>query len=107
MADDFKCFLGEHSRFTFPDMRINYAPSDTPVSPDSDLKFRTYKKILTNSPACGIVIGRMEELRSFFYAQIYEKKKVRNNQRKFKWRWKSCAQELHWHVQNVSNVTTT
>ena len=34
-------------------------------------KSRTYKKILTNSPACGIVIGRMEELRSFFYAQIY------------------------------------
>ncbi len=37
VADDFKCFLGEHSRFKFPDMRISYAPSETPVSPDSDL----------------------------------------------------------------------
>jgi len=23
------------------------------------------------------------------------------------WRWKLCAQELHWHVQNASSVITT
>ena len=31
-----------------------------------------HKKRLTNPAACVIVIGRMEELRSFFYAQNYD-----------------------------------
>ena len=26
---------------------------------------------------------------------------------RIKWRWKLCAQKLHWHVQNVSNVIIT
>ena len=71
------------------------------------------KNILTNPHIYDIVDGRMEELRSFFYAQNQGQnpakrckiKAVTNQQ--FKWRWKSCAQELHWHVQNANNVITT
>lgn len=62
------------------------------------------KKRLTFFCPYGIVIGRMEELRSFFYAQ--NQRKTETN-KKLKWRWKSCAQRLHWHVQNANNVTTT
>ena len=57
-----------------------------------------------------IVDGRMEEHRSFFYAQnsFSAEKEIRNTQqRNLKWRWKSCAQELHWHVQNANSVITT
>ena len=51
-----------------------------------------------------IVDGRMEELGLFFML-----KSMRRSLKKFefKWRWKSCAQELHWHVQNANNVITT
>ena len=42
--------------------------------------------------------------RSFFML-----KSMRRSLKKFefKWRWKSCAQESHWHVQNANSVTTT
>ncbi len=43
----------------------------------------------------------MEELRSFFYAQ--KGRETKN----IEWRWKLCAQELHWHVRNVSSGITT
>lgn len=65
---------------------------------------------MTLRSSCVIVIGRMEEDRSFFYAQnsFSAEKEIRNTQqRNLKWRWKSCAQELHWHVQNANNVITT
>ncbi len=29
------------------------------------------------------------------------------NYDKIKWRWKSCAQRSHWHVQNANNAITT
>ena len=46
----------------------------------------------------------MEEPGLFFML-----KSMRRSLKKFefKWRWKSCAQESHWHVQNANSVTTT
>ena len=55
-----------------------------------------------------IVDGRMEEHRSFFYAQKpdfrLESGKIAYSE---KWRWKLCVQELHWHAQNASSAITT
>ena len=56
-----------------------------------------------------IVDGRMEEHRSFFYAQKsdFRLERERSHIQRIKWRWKSCAQELHWHAQNASSAITT
>ena len=68
------------------------------------LPVKFQNKILTNPGFYGIVDGRMEELGLFFML-----KSMRRSLKKFefKWRWKSCAQESHWHVQNANSVTTT
>ncbi len=64
------------------------------------------EKSLTLTFVYGILSERMEEAKAFFLclkfdsvaAVVLKKKKAR---------WKLCALELHWHVQNANSVTTT
>ena len=67
---------------------------------------KIYKKVLTLRLAYVMICRRMEEAKAFFLclkfdsvaAVVLKKKKAR---------WKLCALESHWHVQNANSVTTT
>ena len=70
------------------------------------IREKIYKKVLTLRLVYVMICKRMEEAKAFFLclkfdsvaAVVLKKKKAR---------WKLCALESHWHVQNANSVTTT
>lgn len=66
------------------------------------------RNTLTSHYFYDTMVGRMEEHRSFFYAQNYDSKAWKKAALlRIKRRWKLCVQKLHWHARNASSAITT
>ena len=68
-------------------------------------KCQKHKKDLTSFRCHDKLIWRME-VGLFFMPKIHQPIKAVSKKTK-RARWKFCAQELHWHVQNANSVITT
>ena len=64
---------------------------------------RKSKKTLISQSLCDTILWRMEV--GFFFMPKNSDRELEENTRKA--RWKLCALESHWHVQNANSVTTT